>query len=73
MLEFDEEPRDVLILDEKGKVLNAGDHERRFFEASWMHKYNGKYYFRIQQEILINCVTLLATHRTARLLTKELF
>jgi hypothetical protein len=45
MLEFDEEPRDVLILDEKGKVLNAGDHERRFFEASWMHKYNGKYYF----------------------------
>jgi hypothetical protein len=23
----------------------AGDHDRRFFEASWMHKYNGKYYF----------------------------
>ena len=23
----------------------AGDHNRRFFEASWMHKYNGKYYF----------------------------
>lgn len=22
-----------------------GDHDRRFFEASWMHKYNGKYYF----------------------------
>ena len=22
-----------------------GDNERRFFEASWMHKYKGKYYF----------------------------
>jgi len=45
MLEFAEEPRDVLILDEKGEPLKAGDHKRRFFEASWMHKYNGKYYF----------------------------
>jgi len=45
MLEFGEEPRDVVILDENGKPLKAGDHERRFFEASWMHKYNGKYYF----------------------------
>jgi hypothetical protein len=25
--------------------LLQGDTERRFFEASWMHKYNGKYYF----------------------------
>jgi hypothetical protein len=45
MLEFDEEPRDVIILDENGKPLLAGDHQRRFFEASWMHKHNGKYYF----------------------------
>jgi hypothetical protein len=45
MLEFGEEPRDVVILDENGEPLKAGDHERRFFEASWMHKYNGKYYF----------------------------
>jgi hypothetical protein len=45
MLEFGEEPRDVIILDERGVVLKAGDHERRFFEASWMHKYQGKYYF----------------------------
>ena len=45
MLEFAEEPRDVLILDENGKPLTAGDTERRFFEAAWMHKYNGKYYF----------------------------
>ena len=45
MLEFGENPHDVIILDEKGVVLKAGDHERRFFEASWMHKYRGKYYF----------------------------
>lgn len=45
MLEFAEEPRDVIILDENGEPLKAGDTERRFFEASWMHKYNGKYYF----------------------------
>ena len=45
MLEFEEEPRDLVILDEKGKPLTAGDTERRFFEASWMHYYNGKYYF----------------------------
>ena len=29
----------------KLSALTAGDNERRFFEASWMHKYNGKYYF----------------------------
>jgi beta-xylosidase len=45
MLEFAEEPKDVLILDEEGKPLKAGDTNRRFFEASWLHKYNGKYYF----------------------------
>lgn len=45
MLEFAEEPKDVLILDEKGNPLLAGDHNRRFFEASWIHKYKGKYYF----------------------------
>ena len=45
MLEFTEEPRDLVILDENGKPLTAGDHNRRFFEASWVHKYNGKYYF----------------------------
>ena len=45
MLGFVEEPRDLVILDENGKPLVAGDHERRFFEASWMHKYKEKYYF----------------------------
>lgn len=45
LLEFDEEPRDVVIIDENGRPLLAGDTNRRFFEASWMHKYNRKYYF----------------------------
>lgn len=45
MLEFAEEPRDVVILDENGEPIRAGDHERRYFEGPWMHKYNGKYYF----------------------------
>ena len=45
MLNFDEEPKDVVILDENGIPLTGGDTERRFFEASWVHKYNGKYYF----------------------------
>lgn len=46
MLQFAEEPRPVIILDpETGEPLKAGDNGRRFFEASWMHKHNGKYYF----------------------------
>ncbi|MFV0365614.1 MAG: glycoside hydrolase family 43 protein [Mangrovibacterium sp.] len=45
MLGFAEEPRDLVILDEDGESLKAGDHDRRFFEASWMHKHNGQYYF----------------------------
>ena len=45
MLEFEDVPNDLIIIDEKGEPLKAGDHDRRFFEASWMHKYNGKYYY----------------------------
>jgi hypothetical protein len=45
MLELAEEVQEIQILDEEGRPLLAGDNERRFFEASWMHKYKGKYYF----------------------------
>jgi len=45
MISFSETPRNLQILDEEGKPLLAHDHDRRFFEASWMHKHNGKYYF----------------------------
>ena len=44
VLQFTEAPRPVVILDESGQPMKAGD-PHRFFEASWMHKYNGKYYF----------------------------
>ena len=43
--EFDETPRPIKILDESGNMLLAGDNQRRFFEAAWLHKHNGKYYF----------------------------
>ncbi|MEN9909440.1 MAG: hypothetical protein RLZZ540_2589 [Bacteroidota bacterium] len=45
MKEFAEEPKEIKILDENGEEILAGDNKRRFFEASWVHKYNGKYYF----------------------------
>ncbi len=45
MLEFAETPRAVQIIDKAGNPLLSSDEDRRFFEASWMHKYNGKYYY----------------------------
>ncbi|MBQ6210021.1 MAG: glycoside hydrolase family 43 protein [Prevotella sp.] len=44
VLQFAEAPRLVVILDKDGQPLKARD-PHRFFEASWMHKYQGKYYF----------------------------
>ena len=45
LLEFAEAPKEIEILDENGELLLAGDTDRRFFEASWMHRYKEKYYF----------------------------
>ena len=45
LLEFDETPKALEILDENGDLLRSGDNDRRFFEAAWLHKHNGKYYF----------------------------
>lgn len=46
MHSLNEEPRELLILDPETKQpLLADDHDRRFFEAAWMHKYKGTYYF----------------------------
>jgi hypothetical protein len=45
MLSFAEPVKDVVIADEAGKPLLSGDHARRFFEASWMHKVGDTYYF----------------------------
>lgn len=37
---------DLPILDPAtGNPIKADDHDKRFFEAAWMHKYNGTYYF----------------------------
>ncbi len=44
MLQFAEAPRPVLIVDDNGQPLRADD-PHRFFEASWLHKHNGIYYF----------------------------
>lgn len=44
MVSFSEEPKDVVILDRNGEPILAGDNDRRFFEAAWVHRYNGKYY-----------------------------
>ena len=44
MKSFAEPLRDIQILDENGELIKAGDNDRRFFEAAWVHKYNGKYY-----------------------------
>lgn len=45
LLEFAEATKDILIVDENDKPLLQGDTQKRFFEASWMHKYNNRYYF----------------------------
>lgn len=43
MLQFAEEPQPVMVVDADGNPLKAND-PHRFFEASWVHKYNGRYY-----------------------------
>lgn len=36
--------RRAVILDENGQPLQAGDHDRRYFEGPWLHKRDGVYY-----------------------------
>ena len=45
LLEFAEKPKEIEIVDEQGNLLLAGDNDRRFFEAAWLHKEKDKYYF----------------------------
>ncbi|RYU95078.1 glycoside hydrolase family 43 protein [Emticicia agri] len=45
MLSFAEAPKDVKLVDENGKTFLEGNNDKRFFEAAWVHNYNGKYYF----------------------------
>ncbi|WP_395342401.1 glycoside hydrolase family 43 protein [Ningiella sp. W23] len=45
MLSFDGELQKVMLLDTDGEPIRHGDNDKRFFEAAWVHKHNGKYYF----------------------------
>ena len=45
MKRFEETAGEIVIVDETGKPLLAGDNEWRFFESAWMHRCNRKYYF----------------------------
>ncbi len=45
MLSFAEPVKEIDILDQNGEPILTGDNDRRFFEAAWVHKYDGKYYF----------------------------
>lgn len=44
MLDFDEDVKEIQILDKEGVPLLTKDYDRRFFEACWMHKREGVYY-----------------------------
>ena len=45
LLDFDEPPKALEILDKNGDLLLSADNDRRFFEAAWLHKHKGMYYF----------------------------
>lgn len=45
MKSFTGEARNIQILDATGKLFLESNNDKRFFEAAWMHKYKGKYYF----------------------------
>ena len=42
---FSEEPKEIKLLDESGNLFLEDNNDKRFFEASWVHQYKGKYYF----------------------------
>jgi len=44
MLTFKAKPQEILIVDEEGNPILAGDESRRYFEGPWVHKYKGIYY-----------------------------
>ena len=44
MKTFAEPVREIRIVDERGEPIRQQDRERRFFEACWMHRHEGRYY-----------------------------
>ena len=45
MKSFAEPVKEVKIVDKGGKLFTEKDNDKRFFEAAWVNKYKGKYYF----------------------------
>ncbi|MGB8190994.1 MAG: glycoside hydrolase family 43 protein [Chitinophagaceae bacterium] len=45
MKSFSEPVKEIKIIDKDGNLFKERDNGKRFFEAAWMHKYKGKYYF----------------------------
>jgi len=42
---FAEKPRVAVILGAEGQPVKGGEHDKRFFEGSWMFKRSGTYYY----------------------------
>jgi hypothetical protein len=45
MKEFAEAVREIRLVDSAGNLFLEKHNDKRFFEAAWVHKYNGRYYF----------------------------
>ena len=45
MKSFAEPVKELKVVDKDGKLFGEKDNTKRFFEASWVHKYKGRYYF----------------------------
>lgn len=45
MKSFAEEVKEIELVNETGKRFTESQNDKRFFEAAWVHKYNGIYYF----------------------------
>ncbi len=45
MKSFAEPVKEIKLVDKNGNSFKEKDNDKRFFEAAWMHKYKGKYYF----------------------------
>ncbi|MEO5890007.1 MAG: glycoside hydrolase family 43 protein [Ferruginibacter sp.] len=45
MKSFVGEVKEIQLLDKDGKQFTEKDNDKRFFEAAWIHKYKGRYYF----------------------------
>jgi hypothetical protein len=61
MKSFVEPVKEIKILDSAGHLYKEKDNQKRFFEAAWMHKYKGKYYFSYSTGDTHNIVYAIGT------------